>query len=234
MISQLLDAVHTLEDWSAGAALIIEGEGGSFCAGADLELVRNALKTREDGVLMSELMTCILGRLRSLPILSVAAVDGAAMGGGAELATATDWRVFAADAQLQFVQTKMGLSTGWGGTGRLAKLVGRSMALRLLLHSPRLDAKEARAVGLVEEVAADGEGAADAAMRLLVKPAMEQAAATETIRALKAAVAGHSALLYGTRGNAAETKAFGSVFGSESNQRAVDAALARIGSASKT
>ena len=225
MMAELSDHVATLEAWTAGAAVIVEGESGSFCAGADLELVRHTLSTPEQGMLMSELMTCVLGRLRDLPMLSVAAVDGAAMGGGAELATATDWRVFASDARLQFVQTLMGLSTGWGGGGRLVQLVGRSRALELLLRAPRLDAERAKAVGLADEIAAPGEAAADAAMRLCVLPAIEQAAATETVRALKTAVAAHSRVGHGT---AAETRAFGAVFGSEANHRAVDAAVARM------
>ena len=59
---------------------------------------------------------------------------GRAIGGGAELTTATDLRVFSPDASLSFVQSKMGLSTGWGGGSRLTSIVGRAKALRIMLE----------------------------------------------------------------------------------------------------
>ena len=64
----------------------------------------------------------------------MAVVRGRAIGGGAELTTATDLRVFSPDASLSFVQSKMGLSTGWGGGSRLTSIVGRAKALRIMLE----------------------------------------------------------------------------------------------------
>ena len=143
--SELTEAVDRLAAWKDGAALILSGDGGHFCAGLDFELAKGELSTPENGELMSMLMTDNLNRLRSLPLLSVAAVDGAGFGGGAELATACDWRVMAADARLRFVQAKMGATTGWGGSARLVELVGRRQALRLLTLSPTVDTYAATA-----------------------------------------------------------------------------------------
>eukprot|EP00953_Heterococcus_sp_UTEX-ZZ885_P007817 4701-Heterococcus_DN1.PRE.1 len=110
----------------------------AFCAGADLNLAREHLTTSEcymsfahtpqDGRQMCNLMTDTLNRLRALPMVSVAVVTGAAVGGGAELTTACDYRVLSSDAKIQFVQVKMGVSVGWGGGARLCKLITASTA----------------------------------------------------------------------------------------------------------
>mmetsp|Transcript_31912 Transcript_31912/g.101674 ORF Transcript_31912/g.101674 Transcript_31912/m.101674 type:complete len:133 (+) Transcript_31912:74-472(+) len=76
-------------------------------------------------------------------------------------------------ARVQFVQARMGVSTGWGGAGRLAETVGRREALRLLLHSPSLDAAAAVGAGLADAVGGEGEPAAEAAVRLLLEPALK-------------------------------------------------------------
>jgi ethylmalonyl-CoA/methylmalonyl-CoA decarboxylase len=225
MMAQFADAVHSLEASDAWA-VVLAGDGGHFCAGADLNLALEHLTTGDDARLMSELMTSTLGRLRALPILSIAAIDGNAVGGGAELATATDWRVFAADAHLQFVQTRMGASTGWGGSARLAEIVGRrATALKLLLHQPRLDAHAAMDVGLADAVAPAGESATDAAERLLLS-ARERAASPGAIRAVKAAVA--SATPVDDAAVAAETSAFATTWGAPPNRHALAAAAAAI------
>jgi len=78
-------------------------------------------------------MTRVTNQLLSLPILSISAVDGYAVGGGAELTTATDLVVLSRDAKIEFVHCKRGASFGWGGGRRLVKKVGRRKALKLLL-----------------------------------------------------------------------------------------------------
>ena len=214
MMAGLHDAVEALRGWDGGAAVVVTGEGGAFCAGADLSAARGggALATPEAGALMSELVAATLAGLRDLPLVSVAAVDGHAVGGGAELAAATDWRCLGAGATLRFVHATMGVSPGWGGAGRLAALAGRPAALRLLLHAPAVGAAEAMRLGLADAVGAEGEPAADAARRLLLSPALATAAGRRTIRAIKRAVAG---------GDAAEAEAFASTWGGAENLAAI-------------
>ena len=230
MMASLAEAVEDLERRAHADdlwAVVLTGEGGrAFCAGADLSLALEAVDTQAEAELMSQLMTSTLNRLRDLPLLSVSAVDGPAMGGGAELCTATDWRVFGDGARVQFVQTRMAASTGWGGAARLASLVGRSEALRLLMHGPLLDAGAARALGLCDAVAEPGESAVDAAERLLLAPAREQAGSAASLRAIKASIAGCTAVAADAA--RAETDAFASVWGTAPNRAALEAAAARV------
>ena len=222
MIAQLSEHVDTLSRWDEGAALVLTGAGGHFCAGLDLALARSEFSTPESGRMMNEVMGGLLHRMRQLPLLSVAAIDGYAIGGGAELATATDWRVMATapGATLRFVHAKMGVSPGWGGGARLVGLVGRAQALRCLAHGKSLDAGAASAIGLCDAVAEAGEPAADAAERLLFAPALAHAASTEALRAIKTAVAAASEVAAEVR--KAEAAALVSVWGSGANHRIIE------------
>jgi ethylmalonyl-CoA/methylmalonyl-CoA decarboxylase len=96
----------------------------------------------------------VLSRLHRLPYLTVAYIDGYALGGGAELASACDWRVLTSTARIGFVQSTLGLSCGWGGATHLCRLINRRIALHLLISGRVLDAQEAHARGLCEHVRA--------------------------------------------------------------------------------
>jgi ethylmalonyl-CoA/methylmalonyl-CoA decarboxylase len=213
MMAQLRDAVEELETWKDGAGLIITGEGGeAFCAGADFGLVKRELQTAEDGVLMSALMTETLNRLRSLPLLSIAAIDGPAVGGGAELATCADWRCMSEGASIRFVHARMGASPGWGGAARLAALVGRGAALRLLTGGARLDPAAAASLRLSDLTAAPGESAVEAS-RQLMRATVEGAASVGALRAIKTAV--HCSTDIPAEAREAETEVVRSVWGAD-------------------
>jgi ethylmalonyl-CoA/methylmalonyl-CoA decarboxylase len=92
-------------------------------------------------------------RLQQLPMVSVSAIEGHATGGGAELSTATDFRIIASDAVVHFVQVRNGVSTGWGGGIRLTKLLGRRNALLLIGASKPVDAQAAIRIGLCDRIA---------------------------------------------------------------------------------
>ena len=93
-------------------------------------------------------MRTILDRLAVLPALTIAAINGHALGGGAEVAVACDLRVAAADVTMAFNQSQLSITPAWGGTERLTTLVGRSRALELLLTPRRLTPAEALHIGL--------------------------------------------------------------------------------------
>ena len=147
----LLNAVATLEEWKEGKGIILHSVGDMFCSGGDLNTVRQ-ISNPDDGFKMSTLMHKTLTKLHQLHLISVALVQGKALGGGAELATACDFRLFTANGEIGFVQGKMGVVTGWGGGTRLVQLLGQHRALDLLLTSRQVAASEAVNMGIANAI----------------------------------------------------------------------------------
>ncbi|XP_068179209.1 ethylmalonyl-CoA decarboxylase isoform X3 [Antennarius striatus] len=122
MMVDLEEKVTQLERWTEGKGLVVVGAAGTFCSGSDLNAVR-AIPNPQDGMKMCMFMHNTLTRLHRLPLISVALVEGRALGGGAELTTACDFRLVASSSVIQFVHKHMGLIPGWGGAARLMGLV---------------------------------------------------------------------------------------------------------------
>ncbi|XP_033983181.1 ethylmalonyl-CoA decarboxylase isoform X2 [Trematomus bernacchii] len=156
MMVDLEERVSQLEGWTDGKGLIVQGASGTFCSGSDLNAVR-ALSNPQDGMKMCMFMQNTLTRLLRLPMISVALVEGRALGGGAELTTACDFRLMAPGSVIQFVHKHMGLVPGWGGAARLVRIVGSQNALKLLGGAVKVDPELALQIGLAEEVL-QGEG----------------------------------------------------------------------------
>ncbi|XP_076827700.1 ethylmalonyl-CoA decarboxylase [Brachyhypopomus gauderio] len=150
MMLELEERVCELETWTEGKGLIVKGAAGTFCSGSDLNAVR-AIANPQDGMKMCMFMQRTLTRMLRLPLISVALVEGKALGGGAELATACDFRVMTSDAVIQFVHKHMGLVPGWGGAARLVRIVGSQNALKLLAGAKKVDPEFGRQIGLVDE-----------------------------------------------------------------------------------
>ncbi|KAF9926543.1 enoyl CoA hydratase domain-containing protein 1 [Linnemannia zychae] len=130
----------------------------SYCAGLDLSAAKTTLLTPQAGAEMSALMVSTLTRFMRLPLISIAAIEKAAIGGGAEMTTFCDHRCISEAAKIQFVQTQMGVVTGWGGASRLLNLVSRSQALRLLGSAePIRGGEEALKLGFAQAVCPAGK-----------------------------------------------------------------------------
>jgi enoyl-CoA hydratase len=130
---------------------VITGAGDrAFIAGGDLKELESG-RDEAFGVRLATSMRATLDRIPALPVPVIAALNGAAIGGGAEVAVACDFRVAAEDARLGFTQSRLGLMPAWGGIERLGALVGRGRALYLLTTGRVLSGAEAAAWGLVEE-----------------------------------------------------------------------------------
>ena len=180
MMIQLASAVEAIEAWP-GALLCIRGRGAkAFCAGSDLSAVRGALDRPDLAHAMLVFMGEVCARLQAIPQLSVACVQGAAVGGGAELMTCADLRVIQADARVQFVHARLGLSPGWGGAGRLRAMLGYSQALAVLARAQPLDLPKHPA--LWHSLASDAETETEALLEEL------SALPPESIRAAKQAL----------------------------------------------
>ena len=153
MMLDLEKAIESLENWNNGRGLILNGQSNTFCSGIDLSLVKELQKdaSKEQPYLLSSFMQRALTRLYLIPMVSVALVQGMALGGGAELTTSCDMRLMSQDAKIGFVQTKMGLSLAFGSSFRLVNIVGRQQALKLLTSAQVMNAVEAKERGLVDE-----------------------------------------------------------------------------------
>jgi len=92
-----------------------------------------------------------------------------AIGGGAELTVATDFRLFTPSADVRFVQARMGVATGWGGGTSLQRLLGRSKALYLLLSGSQITAIEAKNIGLADEILSSNENSLEEATNWTLK-----------------------------------------------------------------
>ena len=139
-------------------ALIITGAGNkAFCAGADIKEFRN--QAMLDSKARTELGQATFAKLDTLPIASIAVINGYAFGGGLELALACTFRLAARHAKMGQPEIKLGTIPGYGGTQRLPRLVGEARALELILTGRTLDAAEAERIGLVSRIV-DGDAIA--------------------------------------------------------------------------
>ena len=129
---------------------VVQAEGKVFLAGADVKVMAdyNAENARDYGMRGQE----VFNDLAALPSVTVAAINGAALGGGLELVLACDFRIAVKSAKLGLPEVSLGLIPGWGGIGRLSKLVGPSRAKRLYLSGMPVSADDGHGFGLVNEV----------------------------------------------------------------------------------
>jgi enoyl-CoA hydratase/carnithine racemase len=140
-------------DGAVGAtALVLTGAGDrAFVSGGDLKELA-ALRTEEQAAAMSFRMRSICDRIASFPAPVVAALNGHALGGGAEFAVAADIRLAADDIKIGFNQVALAIMPAWGGAERLVELVGYSRALLLAGTGRILGAAEAERIGLIDQV----------------------------------------------------------------------------------
>ena len=132
-------------------ALVITGSGEkAFVAGADIGEMSTL--TKAEGEAFGKLGNDVFRRLEKLPIPTIAAVNGFALGGGCELSMSCDIRICADTAVFGQPETGLGITPGFGGTQRLARLVGPGMAKQLIYTAKNIKADEALRIGLVNAV----------------------------------------------------------------------------------
>jgi len=159
------------------AGLVVRGSGRHFSAGADVAALK-ALADRDDGDaprVLRENAAAFTG-LERLPYPTVAAVDGACLGSGLELALACTWRLSTPSALYAAPEASFGLVPGCGGTVRLPERIGVGPALDLILTSRYVDAEEALRLGIVDGVV-PREDLGPAAARLVRRLALQGRAA---------------------------------------------------------
>jgi enoyl-CoA hydratase len=148
-----MDALERALDAAADAnVLVIRGSGDrAFISGGDLKELAK-IRTHEAAVAMAVRMRRLCDRISTFPGPVIAALNGHALGGGAEVAVAADIRVAADDVRIGFTQASLAIMPAWGGAERLAALVGRAQALLLITTGERLDMEEAHRIGLIDRV----------------------------------------------------------------------------------
>lgn len=217
MMVRLAEVVDELEQWQHGKAVVLHGSEGSFCSGADLSVIK-AINTPEEGQLMCAFMQRTLSRLGRLPLVSVAAIGGRAFGGGAELSLACDFRLMSQDAEIRFVQVKMGLSPGWGGGARLVRLLGKQKALQLLGRGEKVTLPNALQLGLVDGELPNTKDVVTGSCNWLSE---FLAADTSVLRAIKNVVSmGDNSRLKDELD--IERSIFSTLFGAEANRKALE------------
>jgi enoyl-CoA hydratase len=160
VMEALAGEIARLADAAELAGVVITGSECAFAAGAEIGEV--ARLTAGEAFEFSRRGQAVLGAVASSAKPVVAAIRGYCIGGGLDLALACRARIGSADAVFAHPGVTLGIITGWGGTQRLPRLIGRGRAMEMLVSGGRIRAGEALAWGLVSGVSADGELIADA------------------------------------------------------------------------
>ena len=127
------------------------GETKAFIAGADIAEIA-ALKSEKEALVFSELGHSCFQAIEDADCISIAMINGFALGGGLELALACDLRFASKDAKLGLPELTLGLIPGFGGTVRLTHLIGETRALELILTASMIDAQRAKDIGILNDI----------------------------------------------------------------------------------
>ena len=208
-LTELRDGLRQLADDVDVRVVVLTGAGDrAFAAGADIKYMSglDVERAKEWGALGHE----VGNLLETVPKPTIAVVNGFALGGGCEIALACDFRIASSTAKLGQPEVNLGLIPGWGGTQRLARVVGVGLAKELVLTGRVVDAEEALHIGLVNAVhdpAELMEKALEVATALAAKAPLALAAAKEAV----------NRALAGDHGDNLEREAdyFGELFSSE-------------------
>ena len=183
----ILDGIQAAVDAAESAGdvkvmVVTSALDGFFAAGADIKHMSTI--DAESFLAYGDKMRAANDRLAAAPFLSIAAVDGLALGGGLELAMGCTLRVASPRAKLGLPEVKLGLIPGAGGTQRLTQLVGRGRALDIMLTARQVGAEEALSIGLVDRLADDPVKAAlELANELVTSSLPAQLAVVRTVNA---------------------------------------------------
>ncbi len=170
VLEELAAHLTALEARSDLAGLVIRsGKEHSFIAGADVrEFVASLAAPKEEIVKFCRAGHALFGRLAKCPFVTVAAIDGICVGGGAELAIWCDRRVAAEHpkTEIGFPEVKLGIFPGWGGSSRIPRMIGLANAVEMITSGESINAREAYKMGLVSDVV-PSERLLDAAVNLI-------------------------------------------------------------------
>lgn len=151
MLAELKDAIHNLGKDGSTRLVLFTGTGTkSFCAGADITAMKDF--RMEQAETFARLGHETMNAIAASDLISVAAINGYALGGGLELALACDFRVCSRNAMMALPEVGLGIIPGFGGTQRLPRIVGKGNAMEMILVGGMIDSERALRTGLVNHV----------------------------------------------------------------------------------
>ncbi|KAB8312729.1 fatty acid oxidation complex subunit alpha FadB [Erwinia endophytica] len=166
-VTSLGEAITVLEQLPGLKGLLLRSRKPAFIVGADItEFLSLFAASAEKLSQWLAFANDLFNRLEDLPVPTLSAIQGYALGGGCECVLATDFRIATPDARIGLPETKLGIMPGFGGSVRLPRLLGADSALEMIIAGKDLDAQQALATGLVDAVVA-AEKLRDAAIAIL-------------------------------------------------------------------
>ena len=208
-IQELHDGFKSLNEDKSVKAIIVTGSGEkAFVAGADISEFAN-FSVEEGGKLAAEGQRLLFDFVQNLSTPVIAAVNGFALGGGLELAMACHFRVTSTNAKMGLPEVTLGVIPGYGGTQRLAQLVGKGRAMEMIMTAGMIDAETAKNYGLVNHVVAQEE------LLDFTKGIATKITKNSSVAIAKAIEAINANFEDGTNGYEVEIKNFGLSFGTE-------------------
>ncbi len=187
-IAELREVFNNLSNDTQVKAIILTGAGRFFVAGADIKEFVAAFGNEDKGLDMAVAGQAICDEIENMKKPVIAAINGACLGGGLELAMGCHYRIAVPDAVLGLPELKLGLIPGFGGTQRLSRLTGTATALDLILTSKQLKGKEAKEVGIVQLVVSPEELLPSA--KTIAKAFIEGKSMTSITRAVECIIRG--------------------------------------------
>ena len=208
-IQELHDGFKLLNEDKSVKAIIVTGSGEkAFVAGADISEFAN-FSVEEGGKLAAEGQRLLFDFVQNLSTPVIAAVNGFALGGGLELAMACHFRVASTNAKMGLPEVTLGVIPGYGGTQRLAQLVGKGRAMEMIMTAGMIDAETAKNYGLVNHVVPQAE------LLDFTKGIATKITKNSSVAIAKAVEAINANFEDGTNGYEIEIKNFGLSFGTE-------------------
>ena len=208
-IQELHDGFKALNEDKSVKAIIITGSGEkAFVAGADISEFAN-FSVEEGGKLAAQGQELLFDFVQNLSTPVIAAVNGFALGGGLELAMACHFRTASTNAKMGLPEVTLGVIPGYGGTQRLAQLVGKGRAMEMIMTAGMIDAETAKNYGLVNHVVPQAE------LLELATGIATKITKNSSVAIAKAIEAINANFEDGTNGYEVEIKNFGLSFGTE-------------------